>query len=330
LQTIEALAPGLYEMHIDDILEKDGRKHFTVSFSERTLDDIRALDDGFDDERPFAAVARASEIQSQIYDSAIRPLVKASVPPAAAELSRALHPQRLTRALASSHNPLIKPVAEAAQKVKSTRQKASVKNPYISAEALWVQSTTQMIDYWRDCRDMAYELTFHSVWGTPWARSFGRTHEARRTLKSNDELRSLPEVLDALERIKEGGFAEAVIRMLVLLAENRGQVRRDRLERSNRVLTLDEPFKSLGSQRRADIIYKQTLIATFEPEHAIEALPHLLPKAKDRELALKVVQYIPGSIQEMSPKTLALLQRFREVLELPPLKDEVTEDPLSN
>jgi tellurite resistance protein len=225
---------------------------------------------------------------------------------------------------------LIKPVAEAAQKVKSTRQKASVKNPYISAEALWVQSTTQMIDYWRDCRDMAYELTFHSVWGTPWARSFGRTHEARRTLKSNDELRSLPEVLDALERIKEGGFAEAVIRMLVLLAENRGQVRRDRLERSNRVLTLDEPFKSLGSQRRADIIYKQTLIATFEPEHAIEALPHLLPKAKDRELALKVVQYIPGSIQEMSPKTLALLQRFREVLELPPLKDEVTEDPLSN
>lgn len=330
LQTIEALAPGLYEMHIDDILEKDGRKHFTVSFSERTLDDIRALDDGFDDERPFAAVARASEIQSQIYDSAIRPLVKASVPPAVAELSRALHPQRLTRALASSHNPLVKPVAEAAQKVKSSRQKASVENPYISAEALWVQSTTQMIDYWRDCRDMAYELTFHSVWGTPWARSFGRTHEARRTLKSNDELRSLPEVLDALERIKEGGFAEAVIRMLVLLAENRGQVRRDRLERSNRVLTLDEPFKSLGPQRRADIIYKQTLIATFEPEQAIEALPHLLPKAKDRELALKVVQYIPGSIQEMSPKTLALLQRFREVFELPPLKDEVTEDPLSN
>jgi hypothetical protein len=37
--------------------------------------------------------------------------------------------------------------------------------------------------------------------------------------------------------------------MLVLLAENRKGVRRDRLERSSRVLTEDEPFASLGAER---------------------------------------------------------------------------------
>ncbi|MEO0823130.1 MAG: DUF3141 domain-containing protein, partial [Pseudomonadota bacterium] len=68
LRTIEALAPGLYEMKIDEVEGHGVHKSFTVSFHERTLDDIRKLDDGRDDEAPFAAVARASELQAQAYD----------------------------------------------------------------------------------------------------------------------------------------------------------------------------------------------------------------------------------------------------------------------
>ncbi len=328
LKTIEALAPGLYEMRIEDVIQKNGDKHFTVGFAERTLDDIRALDDGFDDERPFAAVARASEVQAQMYDSLVRPLVRATVTETTAELTRAMHPQRLTRALMSSRNPAMKTVEDAAERVAASRQKAAPDNPFLAAEALWVQSVEQTIDLMRDSRDMMFELAFFTMWSNPWTRSFGRTHEARRTLKTQEELRGLPEVAQALFNIERGGFAEAVIRMLILMADDRGTVRRDRLERASRVLTQDEPFKSLGAERRAMIIHEQTLIASYEPERAVETLPLLLPTQEDRDLAARVVRFVPGTLDEMAPRTLSLLQRFHQVLGLPPVATDILEDPL--
>jgi pimeloyl-ACP methyl ester carboxylesterase len=330
LKTIEALAPGLYEMRIESYEGPEEHRRFTVGFVERTLDDIRSLDDGLDDERPFAAVARTSEMQAQAYELMLRPLIRALVTETGAEAGRALHPLRLTRALMSTQNPLMAPLKETAEKVASQRQRAAPDNPFIAAESLWFDMVEQAIDFWRDQRDLMFELTFHTVWGNPWLRSFGRTHEARRTLKNVSELRSLPEVSTALFNIERGGFVEAVIRMLVLLAENRGSVRRDRLERSSRVLTQDEPFKSLTAERRAMIIHEQTLIATFDTEGAINTLPILLKTGEERALALRVVQFIPGPISEMTPHTLALLQRIHNILDLPPITEDVLTDPLSN
>jgi pimeloyl-ACP methyl ester carboxylesterase len=328
LKTIEALAPGLYEMHIENIEDKDGHKHFTVGFTERTLDDIRALDDGVEDERPFAAVARASEIQAQAYEMWVRPLLQAVATETTAEMGRALHPQRLQRALMSSRNPAAAPIEGLAAKVRQDRHKASPGNPFIAAEELAFDAIEQAIDFWRDQRDMMVELWFNMVWGTPWMRAFGHSHEARRTLKNNSELRSLPEVSAALFNIERGGFAEAVIRMLILLADNRGNVRRDRLERASKVLTKDEPFRSLAPDRRAMIIHEQTIIASFAQEQAVSSLPMLLPSAEDRSRAVETAQFIAGPIGEMAPKTLEMLQRFHAVLDLGPVTADILVDPL--
>ena len=328
LKTIEALAPGLYEMRIENIEDKDGHKHFTVAFSERTLDDIRAIDDGVADERPFAAVARASEIQAQAYEMWMRPLMRAMTTDTTAELGRALHPQRLQRALMSSKNPAVTPVQNLAAEIRDKRQKAAPGNPFIAAEELAFDIVEQAIDLWRDQRDMMTELMFQSIWSTPWMRAFGHSHEARRTLKNTSELQGLPEVQAALFNIERGGFVEAVIRMLILLAENRGGVRRDRLERSSRVLTRDEPFKSLAPERRAMIIHEQTIIASFALDKAVETLPLLLKTDEERERAVAAVQYIAGPIAEMAPKTLEMLQKFHAVLELPAITEDVSDDPL--
>jgi pimeloyl-ACP methyl ester carboxylesterase len=328
LKTIEALAPGLYEMKIEEVADGTNGKRFRVGFVERTLDDVRALDDVYEDERPFAAVARASEVQAQIYDTLVRPLVKASVTSGFAQATRDLHPQRWSRAVMSSHNPAMRWVESGAEQIRRQRTKASPSNPFLAAEALWVNQTEQAIDWWKDCRDMGYEMAFHGFWGQAWGRSFGRTHEAGRTLKSLDELRSLPEVTHALHGMDRGGLAEAVIRMMVLLVESRGQVRRDRLERASAMLTQDEPFRSLGAERRTLIIHQQTLIATYERERAIQTLPSLLPDEAERGQALATVRYVAGGASEMSPHTVDMLRQFGEVLGIELGGEDVLEDPL--
>jgi hypothetical protein len=330
LRTIEALAPGLYEMKIDDFRGEGVERTFTVSLHERTFDDLRALSDGSEDGFAFAAVARTSELQAQAYDILLRPVVRAACNPMTGELSRTFHPLRLQRALASSRNPAMGLLTPLADQARANRRPAEKDNPFIEFESIWADSVEQAIDFYRDVRDAWYEIAFLSVWGSPWAYWFGHTHQQQRTLKDETELRALGEVQSALQRISEGGFPEAVIRMLVLLVESRRSVRRDRLERSALVLTEDEPFRSLTAEQRKRIIDEQTLIVQFEPKRALATLPDLLKTPEEREVAARVAQYIPGAISEMAPRTLETLQSIRQVLNLPPVSEDILKDPLSD
>ena len=328
LKTIEALAPGLYEMKIDDYEGSLLERTFTVSFHERKFDDIRALDDGLDDEVPFAAVARASEQQAEFYDVWMRPFVQATVTEQSADLRRKLHPLRVQHQMTSSRNPWFAMWEHWAGRVREDRKPAHADNPFHKGEQATAQLIEQSMDLVRDFRDTIYEQTFFALWGSPYARWFGRTHVPGRTLKTNDELRALPAVQSALIHVDQGGFCEAVIRMLILLADSRGGIRRDRLERASKILTQDEPFKSLAPEERAMMLNEQKLIAEFAPDAAIEALPKLLKTQKDRKLAAQVVQYVPGALDEMAPHTMEMLQRFHHVLGLDPVTQDIADDPL--
>ena len=138
--------------------------------------------------------------------------------------------------------------------------------------------------------------------------------------KDKTQLRRLPEVQAAVHNISRGGLPEAVVRMLILLAEARGAVRGSRLQRAAYTLSHAEPFASLSAEQRAHLIREQTLIVLFDHEAAVRTLLDLLPDLDTRAVAVGTVDYVAGSPEEMDERTLVVMQHLRSVLELPPLR----------
>jgi pimeloyl-ACP methyl ester carboxylesterase len=321
LQTIEALAPGLYEMKIDDLVGDEGNEHFVVSFHDRKLSDIlTAVPNDRDQERDFAAVARLSELGAEVYEIAMRPLVQSMVTEQTAAALRDSHPSRVSRKAFSDSNPLMPLTGAVAQWAHANRKPADPGNPFLEMERIAAQGVSQTLDFWRDARDALYETAFLSIYGNPYMHWVGKSHAQERKHSESKDMRYVPEVQNILRDIEKGDIGAAVIRMLILLADSRGSVRRDRLERSAEVLNTQEPFALMGPERRGVLIYQQSLIVEFEAQRAVATLPKLLVDAKQREDAMRMVYYIVGARDEMEPQSLQMLQLMEQVLGMTPPK----------
>jgi pimeloyl-ACP methyl ester carboxylesterase len=322
MKTIEALAPGLYEMQIEAETGEGLGKRFRVSFAERGISDILKVDESDRaEEADFAAVARVSQLNADAYDLMARPLVQSMTTPQSAHWLRETHPARLQRRFFSSENPMFGWLDSAVTQVQAEKaEEVDQDNPFLLAERLWATGVEQTLDLWRDVRDAAYESTFFMIYGGAFMHWVGRYDNFTRTHKDRGELRLMPQAQAALMNVGRGGFAEAVIRMLLLLSEARGSVRRDRLERSAHMLSSDEPFASLGAERRAQLIHEQSIIVEFERGAAIETLSLLLPALDDRRQAVGAVEFVAGAIEDMEPRTVHMLQRIRQALGLPAIE----------
>ena len=167
---------------------------------------------------------------------------------------------------------------------------------------------------WRDLREAGQELAFFSIWGSPWAIAYGRQRAYGRTHKRPEDLVSLPAVQDALARLEEGGYPEALLRILILLAHTRKDVREDRLARSAKMLNETEPFNSMPSELRVKKIQEQSLIVEYGGEQVIETLPQLLVTNEERERALDCARKIVGEPKEMAAATRAMMERIEGLL----------------
>lgn len=317
LDLIESVAPGLYEMRITGAEGTGLNAGYQVELVERSVADIRAVS-GEAENEAFPAVARISALNQMAYDTFASPVVRQFATERTAEMRRQMNPMRARRYMVSDQNPAMAPLAGLAAAVKENRAPLTPDNPFLALERAWADGVEQSIDRWRDLRDAWQESAFHAVYGT--LAAFGVANDAvvEPAEAVAEALGDLPDVRAALARIAEGGYAEAVVRMMILLAKARGGVRRNRLERSNALLTGEEPFASLSSAARQALIREQTVVVEMAPEEALATLPALLPDPADRMRALTTVGDVAGPEEEMGERAQAMLARLRAVLAPPP------------
>ncbi len=306
VKTIESLAPGLYEM----LISKD-QGSYTVSFEARTIEDILKLDDGREEELEFATVAGFSEWATKTYELTLQPLIRALVTPSFAEARRRSHPLRQQHYFFSHKNSMFANIDDLAAIARDERAPAADDNPFVLLERLCADCVERSFDFYRDARDASIELTFHTLYGSAWMRYLGAARYAR---PQSHDASKFPHVQEAVKKAKAGGYAEGIVRMLVLLARARGAVRRDHLERSDKLLHARPPFSSMTSEMRSQMIHEQSVIVEFAGDEAITSLADILKDPVDRYRALNLVLDVAGPSELMDAPTLAMFKRFQATL----------------
>jgi hypothetical protein len=329
LDQIDMLPPGLYEMIITEKVPGEPGAElvpgdYIARFEERTLDDVRALDDTREDERRFAAVARLSEINEGLYLTFVSPWVRAMVNENLADQLRRLNRKRLEYAWWSDENPLLGWVAGAAEAVRRERKPVSPDNPYLALEQAASAAIVANLEAIQDARDRGSERLFKALYDSPWLQALvglrapGADGAVRRERDPAHEALVQDRARAPRARLGEGGALEAVARMLiyVALADHLADHRSFRYLRD--VRQLYPRVASLGRQELKALVREQRAMLRLDEAGALAALPVLLATPEQRQEALELVREAARVRGEMTPARLAHLQRLEAVLAAPP------------
>jgi hypothetical protein len=333
IDLIDTLPPGLYEAVIEqkqsstagaDLVSGD----WVMRCEARTLDDIRALggNDAADDRR-FATAARVSEINLAFYRTFVQPLVRSLVTPAFADRLIRLHPLRLQYELFSDANPLMKPLAGLAERVRGHRRPVNGDNPFIALQEKMSDQIVASLDAWLAMNEKIAERAFLSIYGQPRLQSAvgidpTTTTPARRAPKSalHRELvrRKAAEIKS---RMRIGGAREAVIRSLLYIGMAEGTVDERGFEITRRLRKVhgDLPLADFKA-----LVRDQFSMLILDESGALEAISMMLPSDPEtRHQASSVIKQVLGARGDMTEEQYL---RYRDVSRLFELDLEAKSD----
>jgi hypothetical protein len=329
LDVIETLPPGLWEMVIED--KQPGAPpeelvpgRYLVRFERRALDDLRALEPTREDERPFEAVARVSEITEGLYRTFLSPWIRPWVSEASAEALRQLHPIRLQYTLWSDRNPWMAAVKPLAEAVRRQRRPVADDNLFLQLERTTSKQIERWLDQYRETRDRMLELLFKAVYEAPWLQAAiglrGAAADGRAVGTRDEVFEALvAERLRALRaRMDEGGLREAAIRMLLYAGSDEPRVDVRGFRMAERVRDQQLAGERLPAARRRELVRDQFFLLLLDETEALAALPRMLTSATDRTAALDMARQILSANGELSDERRARLARVEAIFNTSP------------
>ncbi len=327
IDLIGSLPPGLYEMIIEDKRPEDVGVdllpgNYLVRFEARTVDDILALDDGREDEAAFETVARISEINEGLYDTFVSPWVRLWANDATAEALRMMHPLRLERFAISDMNPMMGPLQVMAHAVRENRRPVAADNPFVKTEQAVSQQIEKSLDLYRDMRDRTQELLFKAIYNSPLIEAlaglrapYADASKPRARDEHAEQL--LAAKIEAIRtREEQGGFAEAVLRIMLAAAQAEHMFDARGFRLAQRIKQEHPVLRELSREWVRAAAKEQAFMLRFDQERALAALPRLLPTEEERREALAIVRQIGYADGEITPESEAMLEKIERILGL--------------
>jgi pimeloyl-ACP methyl ester carboxylesterase len=324
IDLIDCLPPGLYEAVFTK--KTTGAAHaelvtgdYISRFEKRTLNDIRTLGGNtLDDERCFAAVDRLSEVTHGLYRVAAQPMVRSLANEQSAQWLRRMHPLRLGYEVLSDSNPVMKPVASAADEVKKNRQSVADDNLFLQWEKSFSDWMTFSLNAFGEWRDIMTENMFFGVYSQPWVQALlgQRASDGpprKRPGEDPDHVVSVKRQIEELHaRMDQGGPREAAIRALIYIripenaADERALEVLRRLRAEHGVKISLPEFKQLFRD--------QSLMLRLDERRAMDTIPILL-KGHEAE-AQHLLEHVRQVVTAGGPLHEEAQRRLEEVEQL--------------
>jgi tellurite resistance protein len=320
LDMMEFLVPGLYEMVIVGQATNPDIEDYTVRFEERDIDDILAMDDGLEDEAAFVPVDAVSKANDALYRQWIRPWVRAFTTPWTAEALRQLHPLRMQRTMCSDANPLLWPLDFWSSLVKENRRAVAADNPFAALETDFSENMKVALNLYRDIRDSTQEWLFKAIYNNPWTTFWwGSGEPAQADEDSQDRevaaLQRRREVAFARRHIHQGGFAEAIIRIIVAVVNAEASLDKRQYQAAENVIRRHKQFYESPAEVKK-ILQTQARVLGADTKKALEGLSVLLPSQEQRKEAFEVAMQIALADLRVGVSERAVLDRIRTILDL--------------
>ena len=324
LNTIEALAPGLYGMQITEASDPQAASRYEVTFEEYRLEDVAARLNRFErtDENAFEAVAEVSEFIQRGYELFAQPYVQAMSNEYTAQRMRALHPLRVQNWGFSALNPWLWWLRPAAEAVRGARHALPDDHPLRQRERRGAELVSASLDYGRALRDAATEASFFMTYANIFSRYLADERDRRARPTPGGEAgnaRALPVVREALDAIAQGGYVEALARVGYLLGREGEPTPLSRLE-LRQALAADyaEYLPRISAHAWRRIRGRQETIVRHERDKAIETLALLLHDSADRERLVALLEKLSADprVRQTMPDDAqaAMLSRILEQL----------------
>jgi pimeloyl-ACP methyl ester carboxylesterase len=322
LEQIEYLPPGLYEMIIEEREDKLPGEN-EVRFEERGIEDILALDDGFEDEKYFPTVASVSETYDKLYRTYLRPWVKLFTNEQTAEMLRQMHPLRYTRYSVSDYNPFLLPIKYLAPLAAENRQTAEPDNMFLQLEKNFSAAVESSLNLYRDLRDDYIEFWFKFIYGNPLINSwFKKTGAEPESAKEQEKVKKNVEKLIKEDRkvwlaaMDKGGFPEGVMRIMLAAANADRKLDRTEFTLVEEIGRTHKKIKKLTSVELKKIAKEQSRILQTDEAKAIASLPILLHNKTDRKDAYKIAKEIIKADGVLADEERMILKDIKRVLEI--------------